>query len=75
MSRVGEELEVGVGVHVDEPGADHEAVGVDHSRRRLPGQTADRRDPVARDPDVRLEPRVAGAVDDAAAANEDVEHR
>jgi hypothetical protein len=75
VTGIREQLEVGVRVHVDKPGADDEAIGVDHARRGLAAQAADRRDPVARDADVRLEPRVAGAVDDAAAADEDVEHR
>ena len=74
MGGVDEQLEVGVGVHVDEAGTDEQPVGVDHPGRGLARETSDRRDTAAGDADVGAEPRVAGSVDDAAAANQQVEH-
>ena len=44
------------------------------SRLRRPGLAADRGDPLAVDRDVAGEGRRAGAVDDRAAANDDVVH-
>jgi hypothetical protein len=64
---------VGVGVHVDEPGADEEPTRVDRPPRRL-GDAPDRDDAVAGDPDVGGARRLAGAVDHAAATEDQVEH-
>ena len=75
VGRVREQLEVGVRVHVDEPGADDEPAGVDDARRRLAAESADGCDPVAGKADVGLEPGVAGAVEDASALDQDVEHQ
>jgi hypothetical protein len=60
-------------MHVDEARADDEAGGVDDTFRPLAGEAADRDDAPAIDADVRREPRIAGAVDDLTAANQQVE--
>ena len=75
VGRIDEQLEVGVGVHVDEAGADEQPVGIDHSGRGLGRKSSDRSDTAAGDADVGGEPRIAGPVDDPAAANQQVEHR
>ena len=74
VRRIREQLQVGVRVHVDEPRADEEPVGVDHPLGRLVDQASDGGDPAARDADVGAVPRIAGAVDHAAAADQEVEH-
>ena len=71
--RVPHRLAVVVRVHVDPAGRDQQAVGVDLA----PGRAllaADRGDPAVRDRHVAGERRLAGAVDDGAAANDDVVH-
>ena len=62
-----------MGVHVDPAGRDHQARGVDLA---LAGAllAADRGDAAAGDRHVARERRLAGAVDDGAAANDDVVH-
>ena len=73
QQRVPHRLAVVMGVHVDPAGRDHEAGGVDVA----PGRAllaADRRDAAARDRHVAGESRLAGAIDDGAAANDDVVH-
>ena len=62
-----------MGVHVDPAGRDQEPVGIDLAPRRAL-LAADVCDPPARDRDVAGEGRLAAAVDDAAAANDDVVH-
>ena len=71
--RIPHRLAVVMGVHVDPAGRDHEARGVDLA---LAGAllAADRGDAAACDRDVAGERRFAGAVDDGAAANDDVVH-
>ena len=62
-----------MGVHVDPAGRHQQAVGVDLA----PGRAllaADRGDPAVRDRHVAGEARLAGAIDDGAAANDDVVH-
>jgi hypothetical protein len=73
VPRLGEQLHVGVGVHVDEPGADEEPTRVDRPPRRLI-DASDRADAVAGDRDVGGERRRAGAVDHATATEDQVEH-
>ena len=73
VPRLGEQLHVGVGVHVDEPGADEEPARVDRPPRRLV-DAPDRDDALAGDPDVGGARRRAGAVDHAAATEDQVEH-
>ena len=60
-------------MHVDEAGADEQSVGVDDAARRLV-HPSDRGDAVAVDRHVGRERGLAGAVDHAAAADEQVEH-
>ena len=60
-------------VHVDEPRRDDEPARVDDpSGGDIIAQTAHRGDPIAADRHVPLEPGIAGAVDDLAAADHDV---
>ena len=73
MRRLAEELQIGVRVHGDEPGTHEEPSGVDRAFGRLV-HTPDRSDAIARDRDVSRERGAARAVDDAAAADEHVEH-
>ena len=71
--RIPHRLAVIVRVHVDPAGRDQKPCGVDLP----PGGTelaADRGDPVAFDGHITRECRFAGAVDDGAAANNDVMH-
>src|SRR5690606_8125353 len=68
---------VRVRVNVDEAGRDDLAARVDRARgaRARRGEPADRGDPPVADADVRVEPRVARAVQHAPAGDEDVEAR
>ncbi len=73
QQRIPHRLAVVMGVHVDPAGRDQKAAGVDLA----PGRTlfaADCDDAVARNRYVAGEGRLAGAVDDGAAANNDVMH-
>ena len=68
-----EQRHVGMRVHVDESGATIEPARVDDPPRGTSApETAHRGDPVAADRHVALEPGIAGAVDDLAAADHDV---
>src|SRR5581483_8150333 len=71
--RVPEELRVVVRVRIDEPGRDGQAVSVDHLVRRIVEVTEGDDASVAH-PDVGPARRRAGAVDDVAAADDEVEH-
>jgi hypothetical protein len=58
------------------PGGDDQSLGVDDRLdfvRAKPQAGADGHDAIAADGDVAVEPRIAGAVDDTAVANEDVD--
>ena len=69
-----EQQSVGMRVHVDEPGRDDQpAASMTRRARALGADAADRGDPVAADRHVAVEPGVAGAVDDPAAADQDIE--
>ena len=72
--RIPHRLAVVMRVHVDPAGRDQEAVGVDLAPARTQ-LAADRRDAVAHDGDVARKGRLAGAVDDLSAADDDVVHR
>src|SRR5262249_2945828 len=61
---------IGVRVHVDEPGRDHQPPGVDGAAGSNIRHPADGDDAVAADADVAVKPRVAGAVHDPAVADE-----
>ena len=65
--------EIGVVVDVDEAGRDGEAGGVDGARRGAPGQSAHGGDLPLPDGDIADVRRVAGAIDDAAAVNQQIE--
>src|SRR5262249_46552525 len=67
-------LTVVVRVDVDPARRDQEAVGVDFALAG-PELAADRRDAVAIDGDVARKGRLAGAVDDLSAVDDDVVHR
>ena len=67
-----EQQVVGVRVHVDEAGRDDQPLGVDLALGLARRHAADGDDPVAADGHVADEPRVAGAVDDAAVADDEV---
>jgi hypothetical protein len=73
---VEQDLQVGVGVHVDEAGRDDQAGGVDRSRGRRIGDqvgaVTDPGDPRAADRDVGAVARFAGAVDDGAAGQDQI---
>ena len=73
QQRIPHRLAVIMGVHVDPARRDHQARGVDLA---LAGAllAADRGDAAAGDRHVARERRLAGAVDDGAAANDDVVH-
>ena len=61
-------------MHVDEPGATTSPRASMIRRAAHPaGEPTDRRDPVAADRHVALEPGVAGSVDDLAAADHQIE--
>jgi hypothetical protein len=62
-----------VGVHVDKAGRDDQAPRVDQLRAALRGDASDLRDAPVLDGQVSLKPRVARAVHDAAAGNDQVE--
>ena len=70
--RVPGELRVVVGVDVDDARRDHQAVGVDHLVGRLAREPADGGDAPVADRDVGDLPGQAGAVDDEAAADQQV---
>ena len=72
--RLGEEGEVRVRVHVDEAGRHVEPVGVDRPAGRLAAEPSHGHDPVTLDPQVGVEPGVAGSIDDTPTADDDVEH-
>src|SRR5262249_50637942 len=59
--------------HVDEAGRDDGAAGVDGAARGMAGQAADFRDDAVANANVGDKPGIAGAVDDAASDDEDVE--
>ncbi len=70
---IGQDRVVGMVVHVDEAGGNGEARGIDRalgggSRKRTQGD-----DPVAADADIAQERGIAGAVDQAPAANQQIE--
>ena len=65
--------EVGVVVDVDEARRDREAGCVDGACRGLPGQSSHRRDPSLPDADIAEVRRIAGAIDDVPAANQQIE--
>jgi hypothetical protein len=73
--RLGEDHQPGVRVHVDEPGADHAAGGVDDAPGLDAGRVAAQdADALVLDGDGAVEARVARAVDDEPSADEQVEH-
>ena len=72
--RVHRQVEVVVGVHVDEAGADDPPVGLDRPRRADAREAPDLDDPPARHPDVGRDGRRAGAVEHQAARDHEVEH-
>ena len=55
------------------PGGDGQAGGIDSARGGLAGEPAHGGDPALADADVADEGRIAGAVDDAAAEDEEIE--
>jgi hypothetical protein len=67
-------LAVVMGVDIDPAGGDEEPVGGELAPRR-PGLAADRGDDPAVDRDIAAEARPPGAVEDGAAADDDVVHR
>ena len=70
MLGVAQEHQVRVGVHVDEAGTHHVAIGVDHPGGLGSGCIAtDHRERVARDTQAGPEPGLAGAIDDAPVSN------
>jgi len=71
----GEDLQVGVGVHVDETGRDDQTGGVDGAPSRQVGGVADPDDDGTGDGHVRGVPRRAGAVDDRPALQDEVDRR
>ncbi len=73
MVRVGEEGEVAVDVGVDEAGADDLAAGVEDEGGAAAGERAEGGDAAIADGEVAAEPGVAGAVEEAAVADQDVE--
>ena len=66
--------EVGVAVDVDEAGADGPAGRVDGACGLDPGRIADEGDPAAIDDEIGFAGRGAGAVDQAAVADDEVGH-
>src|SRR4029079_7990166 len=70
-----EEQLVRVGMNVDEPRRDNEALGVDFAFRRTDDGTADFADPVSAARHVADVPRVARPIDDFAATENDIERR
>src|SRR5262249_7134150 len=67
--------EIRMRVRVDQPGRDAEVRGIDAALGRRAVETSDRDDAIALDADIGPEPRRAGAVDDAAVLDDEVEHR
>ena len=74
VRRVREQLEVGVRVHVDEPGQTNRPSASIVRAAGSPPSRPTAAIAVAGDADVGCVPRVAGAVDHAAAAEQQVEH-
>src|SRR4051794_13608336 len=70
--RIPGQLRVVVGVQVDKAGCDDEAARIDRARGALAVDVGD--EETVADTDVSLSRRCAGAVDDGAAANQEVEH-
>ena len=66
--------EVGVRVHVHEPGRDHAAGGIDHPGRASVGEEVDRLDAVPRDGHIGPARGPTGPVDHGPAPDQDVEH-
>ena len=72
---LGQDHEAGVGVHVDEPGADDAPGRVERAMRLHAVEVpAEQPDPLALDPNRPEVPGVAGAVDDETARNQQIEH-
>jgi hypothetical protein len=72
---LGQNHEAGVGVHVDEPGADDAPRGVERAMRLHAVEgPAEQPEPLALDANRPEVPGVAGAVDDETARNQQVEH-
>jgi hypothetical protein len=72
--RVDRQIEVVVGVHVDEAGAHHPPLGAENASRLDAPEAADLDDPATRHPNVRRHRGRAGAVEHEAAADHEVEH-
>src|SRR5207247_5727636 len=66
-------VELGLAEQIDEAGRHDEVRRVDAGAGRRAIQPANGRDAIANDADVAAEPRTAGAVDDAAVGDQDVE--
>ena len=62
-------------LRVDEARRHGQAVRVDHACRRCAAEAAHRRDAAVADRDVRGQPGIAGAIEDAAVAKQDVAAR
>ena len=75
MLRLVQQDAVGVRVGVDEAGRRGQGGSIDLSRRRLAGEVADRRDPIAVHGDIGGARRRARAVDQFRTANDQVRHR
>src|SRR5207247_864751 len=67
-----EKKKIGVRVHVDEARRDDEAFGIDYALRRARKRAADGDQSIAANRHLAVEPRVAGAVDDPAIANQEI---
>ena len=75
MLRIGQQDEVGVGVHVDEAWADDAATDINHAAGLNIGLAgADDRHGVAGNADTAAKPGLAGAVDYSSIAQKQVEH-
>jgi hypothetical protein len=74
VERVREERQVGMYVGVDEARRDDAATDVETAPRLRLAERAHGGDPVAPDPHVGAKPGAAGAVDDAAACQHEIEH-
>jgi hypothetical protein len=72
--RVDRQVEVVVGMHVDEAGADDPPLGTDRPRRADARETPDLDDPPARHPEVGRDGGRAGAVEHHAARDHEIEH-
>jgi hypothetical protein len=69
------DLGVVVGVDVDETGRHERAVGLEDAPRARARATADLDDSISVDPDVAGPRRRAAAIDDPAAANQEIDHQ